>query len=75
MGRTEGDKFNQIAGVEALKEIRKYDPLKPVFFYIGDVLKANKKLVDNGIELKSVSVGNTPKEVYFYIIKQISGGK
>jgi hypothetical protein len=47
--------------VEALREIRKYDPMKPVFFYIGDIDKTKKKLVDNGIDLKDVTVGNTPK--------------
>jgi hypothetical protein len=44
-----------------LKEIRNHHPTIPVFFYIGDIPKANKKLADNKVDLSNIMVGKSAK--------------
>jgi len=61
MSRKEGNAWNDIAGIEGLREIRKYSQDTPVFFYIGDVGKANKKMIENKVDTRDVLVGSSPK--------------
>lgn len=44
----------------------------PVFFYIGNVDKANEKLLENKVDTKNVLVGNSGKEVFKFITMKIN---
>jgi len=72
MTRMEGVKLNEFAGIEGLREIRKYDEKKSVFFYVGDENKAMNKFKEKKVSLGEVIIGVNAKEVYGYITKQIT---
>lgn len=46
-----------------------------VFFYIGDVGKAKKKLTDNNVNLNDVIIGKSANEVHQFINKKITENK
>ena len=63
MSRQEnGGVWNGYAGVDALMEIRKYSPTKPVFFYIGDKVVAMNKLKERNANTANVYMGTNSSE-------------
>jgi len=46
-----------------------------IFFYIGDLGKAKKKLTDHKIDLKSVTVGNLQNQILSYVATKINEKK
>ena len=67
MSRKQGNNWNGYAGIDALKEIRKYKPNVPIFFYIGDVNKTLEKFKEKNCDLEGVQIGNNPKEVRAFL--------
>ena len=72
MTRKEGEKYNEIAGIEGLREIRKYDENIPIFFYIGDKAKTQKKCVSNEVDMTKITIGNQVMEIFDFINRQIA---
>jgi hypothetical protein len=60
MTRKEGEKYNEIAGIEGLREIRKYDENIPIFFYIWNMDKAIEKCKDNEVDMGKITIGAYP---------------
>ena len=60
MTRKEGNVWNEKAGIESLYEIRKFRKDINVFFYVGDINKANQKLIDNQVYDDNILVGESP---------------
>jgi hypothetical protein len=73
MTRQENNGVNEYAGIDAAKIIRQYSKTAPIFFYIGNIETAKKKLADKKMNMDKVFLGNAPKEVLDFMEKNIAG--
>ena len=60
-----------MAGIDAVKLIRQKQKLYPVYFYIGDIGKAEQKIKSAKIEMKNIFVGNRQPDLLKYISNNI----
>ena len=61
MSRQEQNGFNEYAGIDAAKLIRQYSKTAPIFFYIGNVETARRKLDAKKMNMDKVFVGDNPQ--------------
>ena len=69
MTRKEGEKWNDIAGVEGAHRIRKYSHKVPIFFYVGSIETARNKLADHKFSTANVLLADNPE----YLLAFLSG--
>lgn len=47
--------------------IRNYSATVPIFFYIGDLPKAMKKLSQSMLNINTISIGDSPKSIESFL--------
>lgn len=47
--------------------IRSYSATVPIFFYIGDLAKAMKKLSQSMLNINTISIGDNPKSIESFL--------
>ena len=70
MTRKEGENWNGLAGIEGLKKIRAFNATVPVFFFIGDMEAAQKKVNESKVDQANIKIGNMVSEIKDYL-KQV----
>ena len=70
MTRKEGKDLNGLAGIEGARKIREFLPIVPIFFYIGDMAAAKKKVNESQLDQTNIKIGNKVSEIQVYL-KQV----